>query len=30
MSEACEVPGPILNAPFEEYWPHWYIREHHS
>jgi type III restriction enzyme len=27
MSEAYEVPQPILNSPFEEPAQHWYIRE---
>jgi hypothetical protein len=27
MSEAYEVPQPILNSPFEEPARHWYIRE---
>ena len=27
MTEAYEVPEPILNSPFEELLEHWYIRE---
>src|SRR5207245_9590971 len=27
MTEAYEVPEPILNSPFEEPTAHWYIRE---
>ena len=27
MTEAYEVPQPILNSPFEEPTAHWYIRE---
>lgn len=30
MSEAFEVPEPILNAPFSEPGRHWYIREGHE